>query len=46
MGRFLRVLLVLALLGAAALAGYAYLGEASYTPVPTERRIPVPLDVD
>jgi hypothetical protein len=46
MGRFLVALVLVALLAAAALIGYAYLGEAHYAPQPTERRVPVPLDLD
>lgn len=42
MRRLLKLLLALAVIGAAALAGYAYLGDMQ--PERTETRIPVDLD--
>lgn len=42
MWRLFKLVLVLAVVGAAALAGYAYLGDMS--PEQREMRVPVPLD--
>lgn len=42
MGRILKAVLVLAILGAIGLVGYAYLGDL--TPVPQETRKPVELN--
>ncbi len=44
MGRLIRLLLLLVILGLAALVGYAYLGD--FAPVPATVTQPVTLDAD
>jgi len=49
MGRLLKLLIFLAIIGFIGLVGYAYVGEyfgANFSPVQTEQRIPVTLDAD
>ncbi|MBV2360828.1 hypothetical protein KUH32_13760 [Thalassococcus sp. CAU 1522] len=49
MGRLLKWLFYLLVLGALALTAYAYVGPyfgADFTPPQTERRLPVTLDAD
>lgn len=49
MGRILKWLFYLAVLGGLGLVGYAYVGPyfgADFAPPQTERRLPVELDVD
>ncbi|MFD1341823.1 hypothetical protein [Litorisediminicola beolgyonensis] len=49
MGRLLKYLVYLAIIGVIALAGYAYIGPffgADFSPPQTEVRVPVDLDVD